>query len=60
VKLTAQVTQLQEHLPPADTIVASVQFENGSVGTVNISFGMAQYSSIQGPRFLRLIDRFKL
>jgi len=48
-QVSAQVTQLQNHLPPADTIAASFTFENGSVGTCNISFGGTATSEVQPP-----------
>jgi len=48
-QLSAEVTQLQIHLPPADTISASFTFENGSLGSVNSSFGLAKNSDLQIP-----------
>lgn len=38
-KVVAFSSQLQEHLPPVDTVDASVQLSNGSSGTLSISFG---------------------
>lgn len=38
-KLSAFVSSQAKHLPPADTIAATLQLENGSAGTVSISFG---------------------
>ncbi|KAF2264734.1 NAD(P)-binding protein [Lojkania enalia] len=39
VKTSAFTTQLQEHLPPVDTLNATILLKNGSSGTVSISFG---------------------
>jgi len=49
-QLSAQVTQLQKHLPPADTFSASFTFVNGSVGSCDLSFGASKYSQLQPPR----------
>ena len=38
-KLSAFTQQLQEHLPPVDTVDAVFQLENGSTGTFSVSFG---------------------
>ncbi|KAK4504694.1 hypothetical protein PRZ48_002655 [Zasmidium cellare] len=38
-KISAFVNSLREHLPPADTVAATVVLENGATGTVAISFG---------------------
>ncbi|KAK4988244.1 hypothetical protein LTR50_004070 [Elasticomyces elasticus] len=35
----AYTTQLQEHLPPVDTVDASFKLANGSSGTFSVSFG---------------------
>ncbi|KAF1970665.1 NAD(P)-binding protein, partial [Bimuria novae-zelandiae CBS 107.79] len=39
VKTSAFSGQLQEHLPPVDTLNATVQLSNGASGTINMSFG---------------------
>jgi predicted dehydrogenase len=39
VKLSAFTAQLQKHLPPLDTLDATIQLKNGSSGTLSISFG---------------------
>ncbi|KAF2743528.1 NAD(P)-binding protein [Sporormia fimetaria CBS 119925] len=39
VKTSAFTAQLQEHLPPLDTLNATVQLRNGASGTLAISFG---------------------
>ncbi|KAF2873781.1 hypothetical protein BDV95DRAFT_488933 [Massariosphaeria phaeospora] len=39
VKTSAFTAQLQEHLPPVDTLNATVQLKNGSSGTIALSFG---------------------
>jgi predicted dehydrogenase len=38
-KISAFTAQLQEHLPPVDTLNATVQLANGSSGTIALSFG---------------------
>ena len=38
-KVSAYTTQLQEYLPPVDTVDATWQLENGSTGTFSVSFG---------------------
>jgi len=38
-KVSAFTAQLQEHLPPIDTVNAGVKLRNGASGTVAISFG---------------------
>jgi predicted dehydrogenase len=38
-KVAAFTTQLQEHLPPVDTVDATVHLSNGASGTLSISFG---------------------
>jgi len=47
VEVAAHVAQFQEHLPPFDTLTASVQFRNGALGTVVISFGQPRSSPAQ-------------
>ncbi|CAI6341372.1 unnamed protein product [Periconia digitata] len=39
VKTAAFSAQLQEHLPPVDTVDATAQLSNGSSGTISLSFG---------------------
>lgn len=39
VKLSAFSAQLQEHLPPVDTVNATVQLSDGTSGTMSMSFG---------------------
>ncbi|KAF2011506.1 NAD(P)-binding protein [Aaosphaeria arxii CBS 175.79] len=39
VKIAAFSTQLQEHLPPVDTLQATILLKNGSSGTFDVSFG---------------------
>lgn len=39
VTLSAHSAQLQEHLPPVDTVEAAAKTRNGAVGTISISFG---------------------
>jgi predicted dehydrogenase len=39
VFLSAFTVQLQEHLPPVDTISAIANAKDGAVGTISISFG---------------------
>ncbi|KAF2681441.1 oxidoreductase-like protein family [Lentithecium fluviatile CBS 122367] len=38
-RVAAFTCQLQEHLPPVDTVDATVQLSNGASGTLSISFG---------------------
>lgn len=38
-RASAFTAQLQEHLPPVDTLNATIKLSNGSSGTVNLSFG---------------------
>lgn len=44
-KISAFTAQLQEHLPPIDTLNATVQLKNGASGTLTISFG----TTFKGP-----------
>lgn len=37
--LSAHSAQLQEHLPPVDTVEATGKTKQGTVGTISISFG---------------------
>jgi len=37
--LSANTTQLQEHLPPVDTAEATLKTKNGVVGSISMSFG---------------------
>jgi predicted dehydrogenase len=39
VLLSAHTTQLQSHLPPVDTVDATLKTKSGVTGTVSISFG---------------------
>ncbi|KAF2806409.1 NAD(P)-binding protein [Mytilinidion resinicola] len=39
VRTSAHSQQLQEHLPPVDTVDATVKLASGATGTVSISFG---------------------
>ncbi|KAL9113999.1 MAG: hypothetical protein Q9187_007529 [Circinaria calcarea] len=39
VRLSAYTTQLQPHLPPVDTVAASLQTQSGATGTFSLSFG---------------------
>ena len=39
VSLSANTAQLQEHLPPVDTIDATAKAKNGATGTISLSFG---------------------
>jgi predicted dehydrogenase len=39
VSISANTTQLQEHLPPVDTIEATAKAKNGAVGSLSLSFG---------------------
>jgi predicted dehydrogenase len=39
VKTSAFTAQLQDHLPPVDTVNATVQLSNGTSGTISMSFG---------------------
>ena len=39
VSLSANTAQLQDHLPPVDTIDATAKAKNGATGTMSISFG---------------------
>ena len=39
VSLSAYSAQLQEHLPPVDTLEATAKTKNGTIGTISISFG---------------------
>jgi len=39
VSVSANTAQLQEHLPPVDTIDATAKAKNGATGTISISFG---------------------
>ena len=38
-RLSAFTTQLQDYLPPVDTVDATFQLDNGSTGTFSVSFG---------------------
>ncbi|GAB7347151.1 hypothetical protein MBLNU459_g3270t1 [Dothideomycetes sp. NU459] len=38
-RVSAYTAQLQEHLPPIDTVNATVRLANGSSGTFSVSFG---------------------
>lgn len=42
---SAFTAQLQEHLPPVDTLNATIQLSNGSSGTLAISFGTTDSGS---------------
>ncbi|KAL1797688.1 hypothetical protein ACET3X_004294 [Alternaria dauci] len=44
-KVSTFTAQLQEHLPPIDTLNATMQLENGSSGTLSISFGTTDKGS---------------
>lgn len=39
VSLSAQTAQLQEHLPPVDTVEAATKAKSGAVGSISFSFG---------------------
>lgn len=39
ISVSAHSTQLQKHLPPVDTVDATLKTKNGVTGTVSISFG---------------------
>lgn len=39
VRTSAHTQQLQEHLPPVDTVDATVKLASGATGTVSMSFG---------------------
>lgn len=39
ISLSANTAQLQDHLPPVDTIDATAKAKNGATGTMSISFG---------------------
>jgi predicted dehydrogenase len=45
VSISAHTSQLQEHLPPVDTIEATAKAKNGAVGTISISFGTTHKGS---------------
>ena len=45
ISLSANTAQLQEHLPPIDTIDATAKAKNGATGTISISFGTTFKSS---------------
>ena len=38
-KLAAMTAQLQEHLPPVDTVDATARTKGGAIGSISISFG---------------------
>ena len=44
-RVSAFTAQLQEHLPPVDTLNAVLQLENGSSGTLSISVGTTDQGS---------------
>ncbi|KAH6875820.1 hypothetical protein BKA58DRAFT_410048 [Alternaria rosae] len=44
-KVSAFTAQLQEHLPPIDTLNATMQLDNNSSGTLSISFGTTDTGS---------------
>ncbi|KAF1958014.1 NAD(P)-binding protein [Byssothecium circinans] len=46
-KTSAFTVQLQEHLPPVDTVDATTQLSNGASGTISISFG----TTFSGPEY---------
>lgn len=39
LSVSAHTTQLQSHLPPVDTVNATMKTKNGVTGTISISFG---------------------
>jgi len=39
VRISAYSTQLQKHLPPVDTIYATMRTKTGATGTFSVSFG---------------------
>ncbi|CAO2655244.1 Nn.00g103080.m01.CDS01 [Neocucurbitaria sp. VM-36] len=43
--VSAFTAQLQEHLPPVDTLNSTIQLSNGSSGTLSISFGTTDTGS---------------
>ncbi|KIW87520.1 uncharacterized protein Z519_11843 [Cladophialophora bantiana CBS 173.52] len=45
VTLSAHSAQLQEHLPPVDTVEATAKSKKGAVGTISISFGTTHKGS---------------
>jgi predicted dehydrogenase len=45
VTLSAHAAQLQEHLPPVDTVEATAKAKNGAIGTISISFGTTSQGS---------------
>ncbi|KIW86052.1 hypothetical protein Z517_01446 [Fonsecaea pedrosoi CBS 271.37] len=45
VSLSAHSAQLQEHLPPVDTVEATAKSKKGAVGTISISFGTTHKGS---------------
>ncbi|CAE7020938.1 hypothetical protein PTNB85_09855 [Pyrenophora teres f. teres] len=44
-KVSAFTAQLQEYLPPVDTLNATMQLDNGASGTLSISFGTTDTGS---------------
>lgn len=44
-RLSAFTTQLQEHLPPVDTLHATLQLGSGASGTLSVSFGTTDSGS---------------
>jgi predicted dehydrogenase len=43
--VSAFTTQLQDHLPPVDTLNSTMQLDNGSSGTFSVSFGTTDTGS---------------
>jgi predicted dehydrogenase len=39
ISLSANTTQLQKHLPPVDTVDATLKTKDGATGTFSVSFG---------------------
>lgn len=39
LSVSAHTAQLQSHLPPVDTVTATMKTKNGVTGTISISFG---------------------
>jgi predicted dehydrogenase len=45
ISISAHTSQIQEYLPPVDTIEAIAKAKNGAVGSISLSFGTTHHGS---------------
>jgi len=45
VSISAHTSQMQEHLPPVDSIEATAKAKNGAIGSISLSFGTTHKGS---------------